>query len=61
MKLGQIIKNIHTGKTYTVVGVDCIKYEDANIMVYEIANDNFESHRFNSHYLKHYELVDGGE
>ena len=57
MKIGDIIENIHTAKTYTVIGIDIIKNSGEEIVVYEVANDNFESLRFNASYIKHYKII----
>jgi hypothetical protein len=62
MKVGSKILNIHTMLDYTIVGIETVKVDSENyITVYTVANDKFESHRFDSSYLLHYALVDEEE
>ena len=62
MKVGSKILNIHTMLDYTIVSIDNVKVDAKNyITVYTVANDKFESHRFDSSYLSHYALIDEEE
>ena len=56
MKPGTRIRNIHTKEEYTVLEV--IPPANGHMLrIYEVANANMETHRFNSMYEKHFELV----
>jgi len=58
MRVGQKIRNIHTNKPYTIIAIESIKMDDGSmIAVYEISNENFDLHKFNANYTKHYEVI----
>ncbi len=57
MRVGQQIRNIHTNNTYTIVQIDRVDMGDKMMAVYEVADDDFNSHRFNSDYIKNYEVI----
>ena len=62
MKVGNKIMNIHTMLEYTIVGIENVKVDSKNYnVVYTVANDKFESHRFNATYLHHYTIIDEEE
>lgn len=50
--IGERIKNKNTDIVWTVVAVELAI---PNVTVWEIANDAFETVRFNQDYLSHYE------
>ena len=55
MKIGQKIRNIHTNKAYTIIEID---ERSSGFTVYEVANEEFELHRFNTNYTQHYEVIE---
>jgi len=58
MQVGQKIRNIHTNTPYTIIAIESIKLDSGSmIAVYEVSNDEFESHKFNANYTKHYEVI----
>tara|TARA_R110002020_G_scaffold317108_1_gene532793 strand:- start:1068 stop:1259 length:192 start_codon:yes stop_codon:yes gene_type:complete len=57
MRIGQKIRNIHSDIIYTIIDIESVDYDGSKIAVYEIADGNFESHRFNANYSKHYKVV----
>ncbi len=61
MEVGQRIRNIHTGNIYTVIKISVVNTSTTQVDVYEVADEYFNSHRFNTSYLKHYEVIEEGE
>ena len=57
MKIGTVIKNRHNNNVYTVIAIEVIKDYSEDIVVYEVANEKFESHRFTKSYLHHYDIM----
>jgi len=57
IEVGDNLKNKHTDAIWTVVKVETIKTGLKTYIVYDLANENFETIRFNSEYLQHYELI----
>lgn len=55
IKVGDNLKNKHTDAIWTVVKVETIKTGSKTYVVYEVANENFETMRFNNEYLIHYD------
>lgn len=56
IKVGDNLKNKHTDVIWTVVKVETIKTGSKTYVVYEVANENFETMRFNNEYLIHYDI-----
>jgi len=57
IKVGDCLRNKHTGAIWTVVKVETIKTGVNTYIVWDVANENFEKMRFNNEYLQHYDLV----
>lgn len=58
VKVGDRLRNVHNEKEYTVIELDEIKNNPANITVIVLADDLMVEHRINFHYLKHYQPVE---
>tara|TARA_R100000005_G_C4935385_1_gene162394 strand:- start:455 stop:655 length:201 start_codon:yes stop_codon:yes gene_type:complete len=56
IKVGDNLKNKHTDATWTVVKVETVRTGSKTYVVYEVANENFETMRFNNEYLIHYDI-----
>jgi hypothetical protein len=58
VKVGDRLKNVHTENEYTVIELDEIKNNPANITVIVLADDLMVEHRISFEYLKHYQPVE---
>lgn len=56
IEVGDNLKNKHTDAIWTVVKVETIETGSKTYVVYEVANENFETMRFNNEYLIHYDI-----
>ena len=56
MKVGQRIRNIHTGNEYTIIEIHPPPKHSV-LLIFEVASDDGKDMRFNSMYEKHYEVL----
>ena len=57
-KIGDRISNIHSGREFTITDAQIVSVGNgASLLVYTATQDDFEEHRFNEHYAKHYNKI----